>query len=720
MDHTPAAIKKNDLDQVRASMKRNDWVTAKLHVQTLLEKQADNFEAWRLKAEIHKHLDDFGTTVSCLNQALKLKPDAEAVCLELAEILELAQKTPLAIKMYEHWLKIIQANVRPVPVQLHEHAAKEMDQWFAKGNALYTERNFHAAIEAYKKVLAISPYIPGALLNLGVSLYQVGLAKEAIEPLMHAIHIKPANDGALNALGTCYMLLGQHARAIAAFQQTVAVNPKHVQGLINTGKSYFILKHYPEAIAAYRKTIAVDPKNSEALAELLHLYHYLCYWDEAQEIAGRVRALIQANGHAEPFITAVHLPDLQLKNATRCVERLYPATTPYNPAFSLPADVRGNGKLRIGYLSSDLQRHATVALIAELFERHDRNRFEVYAYSYGKDEGSEERARVMQSVDTFRDVIALKDPAAANLIREDGIDILIEMKGYTQGTRIGIAAHRPAPVQMHYLGYPGSTGSSAIDYFITDPVASPTGAEKEFSERLIYLPDSYQINDRKRYLPAAALPRHTYGLPEEGFVFCGFNNGYKITPEIFDVWMRLLKAVPGSVLWLHATHNLVGDRLKLETEKRGVDPERVIFAPPIGINQHLARYFYADLFVDTFPVCGHTTASDALWCGVPVVTIAGEPFVSRVAASLLHAVGLPELITNNIEEYEALALRLAQDTGRLATLKKHLNDGRMEFPLFDSMATARQLEAAYLEAARLHRAGQPPKAFSIGRDLIPF
>jgi predicted O-linked N-acetylglucosamine transferase (SPINDLY family) len=369
--------------------------------------------------------------------------------------------------------------------------------------------------------------------------------------------------------------------------------------------------------------------------------------------------------------------------------------------------------LRIGYLSSDFQEHPTSRLIAELFEQHDRSRFEIYAYSYGKDDGGKMRTRIAGAVDRFYDIRMTADHNTCKHIERDGVDILVDLKGYTESHRLSLMALRPAPIQIHYLGFPGTTGAPFIDYFISDPVASPQGADELFSECLIRLPHSYQINDRKRALPENALPRSAYGLPDGAFIFGEFNNAYKITRDVFNVWMRLLVAVEGSVLWLYEKNPEATANLRREAEKQGVNPSRIVPALPLPQSEHLQRYRHADLFLDTSPVCGHTTASDALWCGVPVVAIAADSFISRVAASLLCAVGLSELVTTDLAAYEALALALARDPKRLEGLRRHLEEGRMRFPLFDSLASTRALEAAYAHAAKLHRSGHAPQAFTL-------
>lgn len=716
MSSTTALKHKDEADAIAAKIAEGDLAGALARVKTLLERDATYAEAWRLKGTIHQRMNDAANAVASFNHALKVRPDFAEACLNLAETLEASGKTDLAIKSYEYWLKIAQSGQK-LALQASDAVVNALGSWFDKGNAAYERGDFDQAIGCFQKALELYPDAPGPLLNLGMALYHDSRPMEAEKPLLHAIRVKAHYYEALNALGNCYSARRQLLKAIAAYRQSAAAKPDYTQAWVNLGKTYFLLKLFPESIAAYQKTLELDPDHHDAMAELMHMLRFLCRWEEAERIRERMRERVMKDGCAEPFMVVAHLPDMQLQNARRWARRFYPSAKPYNPAIPLPAQARNDGKLRIGYLSSDLQQHATAFLISEMFELHDRERFAVYAYSYGKDDNGPERRRVAGAVDAFRDIIELDDRAAAELIRQDGIDILVDLKGYTQGTRIGIAGYRPAPLAMHYLGYPGSTGMISIDYFITDPVSSPAGAESQFTEALIRLPHTYQINDRKRPLATAALPRHTYHLPEQGFVFCDFNNAYKITPDMFAAWMRLLKAVDGSVLWLQQTRPEVAANLHQEAKKHGIDPARLVMAPPIAVNQHLMRYRYVDLFLDTFPVCGHTTASDALWCGVPVVTMAGEQFITRVAASLLHAVGLPELVANTLEEYEALALALARDKERLAGLKKHLENGRMTFPLFDTVATTRAIEAAYRHAAELHRQGKPPASFYLTADL---
>jgi predicted O-linked N-acetylglucosamine transferase (SPINDLY family) len=370
-------------------------------------------------------------------------------------------------------------------------------------------------------------------------------------------------------------------------------------------------------------------------------------------------------------------------------------------------------RLRVAYLSADFHEHATAYLMAELFERHDRQRFEWFGLSYGPPDSSPMRKRLEAAFGRFIDISRQPTERIAELVRDLGVDIAVDLKGYTGDYRLDIFAYRAAPIQVSYLGYPGTTGTNYIDYIIADRHVIPPERREFFTEQVVYLPDSYQVNDSKRPLANLALQRSDVGLPEHGFVFCSFNYPYKITPEMFDVWMRLLRKVEGSVLWLYADVELALKNLLKEAVARGVSPDRIVCAQFVKHDDHLARLRLADLFLDTLPVNAHTTASDALAAGLPLVTCAGESFAARVAASLLHAIGLPELATHSLEEYEALVLDLATDAGRLADIRSRLARNRETHPLFDTDRFRRHIESAYLMMWERHQRGLAPEGFAV-------
>ncbi|MEX2111906.1 MAG: hypothetical protein WD845_01910, partial [Pirellulales bacterium] len=370
-------------------------------------------------------------------------------------------------------------------------------------------------------------------------------------------------------------------------------------------------------------------------------------------------------------------------------------------------------KLTIGYLSADYHYHATSMLVAELFEKHDRRHFEIIGYSYGRPDDSPLRRRLVQGLDRFVDLRELSHSAAARRIADDRVDILVDLKGYTVGARTQILAERPAPIQVNYLGYPGTMGAPFIDYILVDEFIAPWDQQPGYSEKLVHLPGCYQVNDSQREIAPRTPSRAECGLPEQAFVFCSFNNTYKITPEIFQVWMRLLHAIPGSVLWLLESNPTAAANLRREAEARGVASARLVFASRLPLEEHLARHRLADLFLDTFPVNAHTTASETLWAGCPMVTLAGQTMASRVAGSLLHTLGMPELIAKGLEEYEQIALRLATQPARLAELQSRLATNREGSALFDGAKFAPTLEQAYETMWSLYCRGQSPRSFSV-------
>jgi len=379
---------------------------------------------------------------------------------------------------------------------------------------------------------------------------------------------------------------------------------------------------------------------------------------------------------------------------------------------------RQAGRIRLAYLSADLYNHATAHLMAELFERHDRTRFELIALSFGPDRRDAMRSRLASAFDRFIDVRHLGDEAIAAYARELGVDIAVDLKGFTIDARPGIFAWRAAPVQVSYLGYPGTLGMESMDYVIADRQLASLADAAFYSEKLVRLPYSYQPNDTGRGIAAILPSRASQGLPEAGFVFCCFNNNYKISPAVWDIWMRLLHQVPGSVLWLLEGNELAVANLRAQAVRSGVAPQRLVFAARAPLDVHLARHRLADLFLDTLPYNAHTTASDALWAGLPVLTLKGHSFAGRVAASLLHAVGLPELVTHNAQDYEALALQLAGDPARLAGFCGKLAIQRDVAPLFDTQRLRLHLESAYEVMYRRSQDGLPPEAFDVESELI--
>ena len=370
-------------------------------------------------------------------------------------------------------------------------------------------------------------------------------------------------------------------------------------------------------------------------------------------------------------------------------------------------------RIRIAYLSTDFHAHATAYLIAGLIESHDRSRFNVIGVSLDRDDHSDMRVRLVGAFDQFHDVRSKSDLEVAKLLNALGIDIAVDLRSYSQDPRPGILAHRPAPIQVGYLAHPGTMGAKFVDYLIADAIVLPFDQQPFYTERIVHLPECYQVNDSRRRIDERTPTRQEAGLPERGFVFCCFDNDYKIHAPVFDVWMRLLGAVEGSMLWLLRDNAVAERNLRTQAAARSIDPDRLVFAERKPAEEHLARHRLADLFLDTLPLNAHTTASDALWAGLPVLTCRGRAFGGRVAASLLHAVGLSELVTDNLQAYEALALRLATDATLLGGLRERLRQNRLSYPLFDTDRFRRHIEAAYTTMWELWQRGERPRSFRV-------
>lgn len=512
-------------------------------------------------------------------------------------------------------------------------------------------------------------------------------------------------------IGTVVTLLGNPAAAVASYDRAIAIAPEQYRAHLLRGWALRQCDRLEEALASLEEALRLQPDAAQALSEAFLCCAWTCNWPGVERMLARLRPLPGALESIEPAILLAFSDDpaeqafAARSQGTRIAGGRAPLPTP--PRYE-------HERIRIAYVSRDFYAHATAFLMAELFELHDRTGFEVLAVSFGGDDGSAVRKRIVTACDRFVEMREASDQQIAAWLRQQEVDIAIDLKGYTGYGRPGIFALRPAPLQVNYLGHPGTMGAPFIDYLIADPFLIPQGDAAFYAEKIVYLPDSYQANDRKRVAAEYTPTRRELGLPEEGVVFCCFNNNWKIGAPMFDAWMRILKGVPGSVLWLLGDNARAIANLRREALRRGVAAERLVFAERAANDVHLARHRLADLFLDTLPCNAHTTASDALWSGVPVVTIAGRSFPARVAGSLLRAVGLPELITDSLAQYEALALALARDRERLSALRNHLTSGREALPLFDTPRYCRHLEEAYRQMWRRHRDGQPPETFRVG------
>jgi predicted O-linked N-acetylglucosamine transferase (SPINDLY family) len=590
--------------------------------------------------------------------------------------------------------------------------------------ALVTRGNIHLkllrhdkALASFDAALAVRANDADALNNRGLALTELRRIDEALAAFDRALAIAPGHAGALDNRGVALFAADRFEEALASFDRALALDPGQAEVHYHRGEALSNLSRYEEAIAAFRQARAIDPGHFLALSALAFYQCIVCDWKEAGLRAAELKQALDAETAViEPFMLLAYsiAPADHLRYARRYGQLRLRGIVPFAPVA--PAHMqRSPGKLKVAYLSSALQRHPTGWQIAELIELHDRSRFEVHAMSYGFEDGSDIRARLVKGFDRYHEIALRSDRDVAQLIRDLGIHVAVELKGYTEKARPGILAHRPAPIQVSYLGYTASMGVDFIDYILADAIVLPMDQQAYYSEKIVHLPDSYWPNDSRRKVAEETPSRGALGLPDDGFVFCCFNNTYKITPEIFDRWMAILRRIDGSVLWLLDTGELAKRNLRNETQTRGVDPRRLVFAPRIEISQHLARHRAADLFLDNLPVNAHTGTTDALWTGLPVLTCAGEAFVGRVAASLLSAVGLPELVTHTLDEYEALALRLASERTLLAEIRAKLERNRLTFPLFNTDRLRAHIERAYERMWEIFQNGEAPRPIAVER-----
>ena len=580
--------------------------------------------------------------------------------------------------------------------------ASEIQSLYEAGIALLQSGDPAGAREKFNAALAIDPTFALAHNGIGLSYSNVGQFDAALESYDSAIRVDPNFSSPYVNRSFIQQKRGDIQGAMDSLHYAIKLQPDNPTAHNNLGSILTELKMPRAAIAALEMVMRIDPDYPLVAGLRLLNKIQICDWAGFQrDLPALGDRLDRGEAGAPPWalLPLIDRPDLQRKAAEAWILGNVPAVDVLGPVGSYP----NHDRIRIGYFSADFHRHATAHLIAELIERHDRKAFEVIAFSFGPTTGDEMQQRLMAGADKFIDVSGKSDRDIAALAREMEIDIAVDLKGLTVGHRLGIFAHRAAPVQVNYLGFPGTLGATYFDYIIADNVIIPEESGQHYTEVVVALPGSYQVNDRKRKIAERRFTRTELGLPETGMVFCCFNNNFKIMPYIFDMWMRILHAVPGSVLWLIEDNADAAENLRWEAERRGIEKKRLVFADRISPEEHLARHMCADLFLDTYPYNAHTTASDALWVGVPLITCPGDTFASRVAASLLTAMGLPELAVSTFDEMEELAVALAKDPARLAALKEKVRTNRETSPLFDTDEFAHNIESAYQQMIAAQR-----------------
>jgi len=580
-----------------------------------------------------------------------------------------------------------------------------------KGKSLTRLKRYEEASATYDKALTLKPNLAEAWLGRGNVYTELRRFNEAFAAYDKALALKPDLAEAWLGRGRILSEFKRFDEAFAAYDKALALKPELAEAWLARGNGFTELKRFDQAFAAYDRALSLRPDLEFAESARLHTKMILCDWAKFEEECLHVLTAVREQKLvSSPFIllSIPSSPADQLQSARTLIadQGLFSALW--------RGEIYSHGRIRVAYISADFRNHAVAYLTAGLFEHHDRSCFEITGISIGAADDSPLRRRLESAFDHFIDAKDKTQADIANLIRDREIDIAVDLMGHTQNSQPGILARRPAPIQINYLGYAGTLGARYIDYILADSTVVPEEHRAFFTEQVVWLPDSYLVSDDRRAISPQTPTRHECGLPEDGFVFCSFNNSYKIAPNIFELWMRLVRTTPNSVLWLSQTNTIAMANLRREAERHGVSSERLIFAPKVAENaDHLARQRLADLFLDTLPYNAHTTASDSLWVGLPVLTCLGKTFAGRVAASLLRAVGLPELIATSLQEYEALALKFVHDPTLLTAMKAKLAQRREIYPLFDTGRFTRHIEGAYVTMWERYQRLETPQAFAV-------
>jgi predicted O-linked N-acetylglucosamine transferase (SPINDLY family) len=681
---------------VLAELGRNEQALADF--DRVISLRPDHAVAFNNRGNALKDLQRFDEALASFDRALALRPDYAEAWHNRASALNALKRFEEALASFDRAIAL-----RPDFVEAFNN----------RGNTLNTMQRFEEAVGCYDRALALKPEDADALSNRGNALTALGRFEQALADYASAIALKPDHAEAFFNRGIVLVELGRTDEALASYERALALDPDHAEGHYNRGAALLSLGRFADAVASLSEAVKRDPDQDYLKGAYLHARMSVCDWSNFDSACAELDVDVAA-GRAviAPFqlLATASTAAAQLACARTFVRNKYPPC----PAPVWRGERYGHARIRIAYLSADLNDHPVAHLAAGMFARHDRSRFETLAISLDSGKPSEMRDRLKGLFERFIDASPMSDAQVAELLRDLEVDIAVDLSGFTAGSRPRIFAQRPAPVQVNYLGYAGTLGQDHWDYIIADRFVIPEEAQGHYAEKVVHLPDTFMVTDSGRGISQQVPSRAQASLPENGIVFCCFNNTYKLTPDLFDVWMRLLREVEGSVLWLAKGSAVALGNLRREAEQRGVAGERLVFASRVaGSENHLARLGLADLFLDTLHYNAHASAADALRAGVPVLTCPGATFASRVAGSLVSAVGMPELITATPADYKALALRLARDPERLTAMRQKLARNLKSFPLFDTERFTRHIEAAYTAMWQRAERGERPKSFAV-------
>lgn len=657
-------------------------------------------EAYFNIGNVFKNKMNFKEAIASYKKAISIKSDYVEAYNNLGIILQKQGKVEDAIVVYNKAY-----SMKPNYVALLNNL----------GRAYEELEKFTHAIDYFKKILSIQPKNYQSLKSLGNIFIKQGEFDNALHCLKSAINFNDPDPELYNNIGVIYKTKLDFESAINYFNKAISLRKNYYEACYNKANTLQNQKKTQLAIEVYKEVLLLKPNYELAKSQKLHQEAILCKWEDIYESKDDLAVLGTKEQIIDPF-TVLSFEDEPQKHRLR--SEIY-SKSKYSRnilPFSKGA-LSKSKKLRIGYFSADFTEHPVAHLLVRILELHDREKFEIYAYSYGPNRNDHMRKRIVKGVDIFKDIEKISDKDVAYLAREDQLDIAIDLTGHTNNSRHGIFAYRAAPLQINYLGYPGTTGSNFIDYLIADTKLIPVDLKSYYSEKIIYLPNTYMATDNTRKFSNINISRSAMGLPNDKFVFCCFNNNYKITPKEFNIWMSLLKKIDKSILWLKKSNIIAENNLKKEANKRNIDPSRLYFADIVSMEEHLSRHKLADLYLDTFSFNAHTSASEALWAGLPVVTKIGKSFSARVAGSLLNAIGLEELITETAEEYETVIYELATNPKKLRHIREKLKNNRLSRPLFNSELFVKHLENGFMQAYQNHIDGHKPKDLYVNNDL---
>jgi len=671
--------------------------SARQHLEDAVRIMPEFAEAFNNLGNIYKELKLPDRAINCYKNAVAINPDLADGYFNIGSVLQELKQFDLAINSFE----------MVISIDPNYSAA-----YFNLGNIFQDLGKLDEAVESYQKTLKIKQDNTEAHYELGLTFMQLGKLDASIESYKKALSINPNYSDVHNSLGNVFNQVGQLQNALLSYEKALSISPEHPEVFFNLGNLMLDLNKLDKAVTNYEYALKLKPGIDCNFGNLFHTKMHLCSWNDFPKDLKELLKKIKHNEKTiSPFALSALIDDakIQLKNA----EIFAKEKLPKDNFWSKINNYSNHKKIRIGYFSADFREHPVSYLSAELYELHDRSQFEIYAFSFGPDTQDDMNLRIKAGVDNFHDVHMMSYKDIVLLSRSLEIDIAIDLGGFSANNRLEIFAMTVAPIQINYLAYPGTMGADFIDYIVADEVLIPEDQKSNYSENIIYLPSCYMPQDSLRKISNKPITRQECNLPENSFIFCCFNNSFKITPQEFDIWMRLLRKVDGSVLWLIETNNLSEVNLKAEAKKRGVEPTRLIFAKKVSVEEHLSRQKLADLFLDTFNFNAHTTASDALWVGLPVLTKTGKAFAARVASSLLTSIEVPELITTSEKEYEALALSLAKNPKKLSSIKNKLANKRTKAPLFNTKTYTKNLENAYTQAYERNANGLPSEELKV-------